>query len=142
MEIKFVDYMSETSYVTLLAKITFKYCNNYDGRIYATYSVDDTNNNIVETLINQLTPLPLIVNKKNTIILNLLVNPFFDDLCDYLSEKPKISKNKINLIKKYIFSYLSDESTKILFSDFVVEWTEIYINKNMYEKSMKMLKNM
>ena len=142
MEIKFVDYMSETSYVTLLAKITFKYCNNYDGRIYATYSVDDTNNNIVETLINQLTPLPLIVNKKNTIILNLLVNPFFDDLCDYLSEKPKISKNKINLIKKYIFSYLSDESTKILFSDFVVEGTEIYINKNMYEKSMKMLKNM
>ena len=142
MEIKFVDYMSETSYVTLLAKITFKSCNNYDGRIYATYSVDDTNNNIVETLINQLTPLPLIVNKKNTIILNLLVNPFFDDLCDYLSEKPKISKNKINLIKKYIFSYLSDESTKILFSDFVVEGTEIYINKNMYEKSMKMLKNM
>ena len=142
MEIKFVDYMSETSYVTLLAKITFKYCNNYDGRIYATYSVDDTNNNIVETLINQLTPLPLIVNKKNTIILNLLVNPFFDDLCDYLSEKPKISKNKINLIKKYIFSYLSDESTKILFSDFVDEGTEIYINKNMYEKSMKMLKNM
>ena len=82
---------------------------------------------------------PLIVNKKNTIILNLLVNPFFDDLCDYLSENPKICKNKINLINKYIFSYLSNENTKRLYSDFDVEGTDIYINKNMYERSMKML---
>jgi len=139
MEIKFVDYKSETSYIALLAKITFKYCNNYDGRIYTTYSIGDTNNNLIETLINQLTPL--IVNKKNTIILNLLVNPFFDDLCDYLSENPKICKNKINLINKYIFSYLSNENTKRLYSDFDVEGTDIYINKNMYERSMKMLKN-
>ena len=140
MEIKFVDYKSETSYIALLAKITFKYCNNYDGRIYTAYSIGDTNNNQIETLINQLTPL--IVNKKNTIILNLLVNPFFDDLCDYLSENPKICKNKINLINKYIFSYLSNENTKRLYSDFDVEGTEIYINKNMYEKSKKMLKKL
>ena len=139
MEIKFVDYKSETSYIALLAKITFKYCNNYDGRIYTAYSIGDTNNNLIETLINQLTPL--IVNKKNTIILNLLVNPFFDDLCDYLSENPKICKNKINLINKYIFSYLSNENTKRLYSDFDVEGTDVYINKNMYERSMKMLKN-
>ena len=139
MEIKFVDYKSETSYIALLAKITFKYCNNYDGRIYTAYSIGDTNDNLIKTLINQLTPL--IVNKKNTIILNLLVNPFFDDLCDYLSENPKICKNKINLINKYIFSYLSNENTKRLYSDFDVEGTDIYINKNMYERSMKMLKN-
>ena len=137
MEIKFVDYKSETSYIALLAKITFKYCNNYDGRVYTTYRVGDTNNNLIETLINQLTPL--IVNKKNTIILNLLVNPFFDDLCDYLSENPKICKNKINLINKYIFSYLSNENTKRLYSDFEVERTDIYINKNIYERTMKML---
>lgn len=140
MEIKFVDYKSETSYIALLAKITFKYCNNYDGRIYTSYSIGEASSNLIETLINQLTPL--IVNKKNTIILNLLVNPFFDDLCDYLSENPKISNNKINLIKKYIFSYLSDENTKRLYSDFDVEGAEIYINKNMYERSIKMLKNM
>ena len=137
MEIKFVDYKSETSYIALLAKITFKYCNNYDGRIYTAYSIGDTNDNLIKTLINQLTPL--IVNKKNTIILNLLVNPFFDDLCDYLSENPKICKNKINLINKYIFSYLSNENTKRLYSDFDVEGTDIYINKNMYERCMKML---
>ena len=136
MEIKFVDYKSETSYIALLAKITFKYCNNYDGRIYTAYSIGDTNDNLIKTLINQLTPL--IVNKKNTIILNLLVNPFFDDLCDYLSKNPKICKNKINLINKYIFSYLSNENTKRLYSDFDVEGTDIYINKNMYERSMKM----
>lgn len=140
MEVKFVDYKSETSYIALLSKITFKYCNNYDGRIYTAYSIDDTNNNLIETLINQLTPL--IVNKKNTIILNLLVNPFFDDLCDYLSKNPKISNNKSNLINKHIFSYLCDEKTKRLYSDFDVEGTEIYINKNMYERSMKILKNL
>ena len=118
MEFKFVDYKSETSYIVLLPKITFKYCNNYDGRIYTAYSIDDTNNNLIETLINQLTPL--IVTKKNTIILNLLVNPFFDDLCDYLSKNPKISKFKRNLINKHIFSYLCDEKTKQLFTDFDV----------------------
>lgn len=30
MELKFVDCKSELSYVTLLPKITFKYCNNSD----------------------------------------------------------------------------------------------------------------
>lgn len=140
MEFKFVDYKSETSYVTLLAKITFKYCNNLDGRIYATFNTRGENNNLVEILINQLTPV--IVNKKNTIILNLLVNPFFDDLCDYLSENSRIGNTKINLIKKHIFSYLSDENTKRIYSDLAVEGTEIYIKQNMYEKSKNMLKNM
>lgn len=142
MEVRFVDYKSETSYIALLAKITYKYCNNYDGRIYTTYSIDDTSNNLVETLINQLNPLPLIINKKNTIILNLLANPFFDDLCDCLSKNSKISKSKINLIKKHIFSYLGDENTRRLFSNLAVEGAEIYIKKNMYERSKKMLKNM
>ena len=89
-----------------------------------------------------MNPLPLIINKKNTIILNLLANPFFDDLCDCLSKNSKISKSKINLIKKHIFSYLGDENTKRLFSDLAVEGAEIYMKKNMYERSKKMLKNM
>ena len=78
MEFKFVDYKSDSTYVTLLAKLTFKYCKNRDGRIYATYITSGKNNNSVEILINQLTPL--MFNEKNSIILNLLVNPFFDDL--------------------------------------------------------------
>jgi len=140
MQFNFVDYKSDSTYVALLAKITFKYCNNYDGRIYTAFSIGDTNENIIETLINQLTPL--LVNKKNTIILNLLVNPFFDDLCVYLSKNNKISCGKIKLIKKHIFSYLSDEFTKKIFTDLNVEGATIYINKNMYEKSKKMLEEL
>ena len=140
MQFNFVDYKSDSTYVALLAKITFKYCNNYDGRIYTAFRIGDTNENIIETLINQLTPL--LVNKKNTIILNLLVNPFFDDLCVYLSKNNKISCGKIKLIKKHIFSYLSDEFTKKIFTDLNVEGATIYINKNMYEKSKKMLEEL
>ena len=92
---------------------------------------------IVGVLIDQL--LPIIVNKKNAIVLNLLVNPFFDILCDYLLKNSNIAKSKINLIKKHIFSYLADEYTKNLFSDLSVDCAEIYIKHDMYIKSKKML---
>ena len=68
MDFGFVDYKSDLSYVTLLSRITFKYCNNPDGRIYSVYKMNRTNNNLVEILINQLTPL--VLNRKNVIILN------------------------------------------------------------------------
>jgi len=140
MEFGFVDYKSDATYVTLLPKIVFKYCNDRDGRIYATYNGGEVKNNLIEILIGQLTPA--IVNKKNAIILNLLVNPFFDDLCDYLSRNPKISYSKIYLIKKHIFSYLSDEYTKEVYSDLAVDGAEIYIKQNMYKKSKKMLEEL
>ena len=141
MEFKFVEYKSDSTYVILLPKLAFKYCNNRDGRIYATYSTNEKNNNLVELFINELSPL-MLFNKKNAIILNLLVNPFFDDLCDYLSKNPKISTLKINLIKKHIFSYLSDPNTQRVFSDLEVEGAEIYLKQNMYAKSQKMLKEL
>lgn len=137
MKFEFVNYKSESSYVTLLPKITFKYCSNYDGRIYAKYTMDTVNDNIVRVLLDQL--LPGIINKKNSIILNLLVNPFFDNLCKYLSTGANIAGSKIHLIKKYVFSYLSDEYTKIVYSDLSVEGAEIYIKHNMYEKSKQMM---
>ena len=140
MEFKFVDNKYDSTYVTLLAKITFKYCNNRDGRIYATYKGSITGKNIAEVLISQLTPI--IINKNNAIILNLLVNPFFDDLCDYLSKNPIINHSKIKLIKKHIFGYLGDEFTKKVFSNSFVEGSDIYINKNMYEISKKMLEKL
>jgi len=87
-----------------------------------------------------LTLIPIIINKKNTIILNLLVNPLFNELCDYLSSKPKISKSKIRLIKKYIFSYLGSELKKIQNDNIHVIGSDIYRNQNMYERSKEMLK--
>lgn len=140
MVFNFVNYKSDTSYITLLSKIAFKYCDNCDGRIYATYCINDISENAVEIIINQLTPF--VINKKNSVILNLLVNPFFNDLCDYLSNNPKISINRINLIKKYVFSYLSDENTKIVYSDLDVEGADLYIKQNMYLRSKKMLERL
>ena len=101
MQFEFVDYKSESTYIALLPRLAFKYCNNPDGRVYTTYKGIETNNELIETLINQLTPI--IINKKNAIVLNLLVNPFFDDLCAYLSKNNKISCSKIKL-KKSTFS--------------------------------------
>lgn len=63
MEFKFVEYKLDSTYVTLLAKLTFKYSNNRDGRIYATYSTNEKNNNLVVLFINELTPF-MLFNKK------------------------------------------------------------------------------
>ena len=82
MQLEFVDYKSESTYITLLPKLAFKYCNNLDGRIYTTYKGIETNNELIETLINQLTPI--IINKKNAIVLNLLVNPLMIYVLTYL----------------------------------------------------------
>lgn len=140
MQFEFVDYKSESTYIALLPRLAFKYCNNPDGRIYTTYKDIETNNELIETLINQLTPI--IVNKKNSIILNLLVNPFFDDLCVYLSKSNKISCSRIKLIKKHVFKYLCDDFTRKIYSDLNVDGSTLYTDKNMYEKSKKMLENL
>lgn len=143
MEFEFVNYKSELTYIILLPKLAFKYCNNPDGKIYTSYRGIEKNNELIEALINQLTPK--IINKKNAIILNLLVNPFFDDLCAYLLKSNKINNinnSKIKLIKKYIFTYLCDDFTKKIYSDLNVEGATIYANKKMYEKSKKMLEKL
>ena len=140
MKYKFVYDNSESTYAILLPKLTFSYCNEFEGIAHTTYSGSIDNNNIIEELINDLTPV--IITKKNAIILNLLVNPFFDQLCDYLSENPNISRYKINLIKKHIFSYLGDDFTYKLhlsLAHLPVDGANIYDEKNMYERSKKML---
>ena len=139
MKFEFVDYKSDLSHETLLAKITFRYCNNFDGRIYTIYN-GGNDKDIVEELISQLTPF--ILNKKNAIILNLLVNPFFDELCNYISTKPNINFRKMKLLRKYVFSYLCDENTRKIYSDLEVEGSKIYIEKNMFEKSKNILEKL
>ena len=141
MKLKFVNYKSDSSHVVLLPKIAFKYCNNYDGRIYTTIDCGEKSNiNIVEKLIEQLTPF--IIGQKNCVILNLLVNPFFEELCSYLYTKPKIGHRKIKFLKKHIFSYLCDQRTKRMYSDLAVEGAEIYIQKNMFEQSKDILEKL
>ena len=129
---------SESTYETLLAKITFRYCNNLGGTIYTRINLDEKNaESIIAELIEQLTPF--FITKKNTIILNLLVNPYFEELCNYLLLNPRVNKNKIRLLKRHVFSYLCDNNTRRMFSDPKVGGAEIYNQKSMYERSKRML---
>ena len=140
MELKFIESKTEESYIIFLGKLAFRYNSNLDGPLYTTFSTEETNKlKIVEKLIDQLTPY--IVCRKNAIILNLLVNPFFDELCTYLSAKPKIKKGKLYLLKKHIFKYLGDDFHHqcVLKLEGRLEGSEIYFQKNMYERSKKML---
>ena len=134
----FVDYKSDITYETLLAKISFPFCDNPDGRLYTVIKHNEIEpKKIVAKLIDKLTPFIFV--RKNVIILNLLVNPFFEELCSYLNEKPNIGNSKVVLLKKYIFSYLSDERTKTMYSDLKIEGAQIYREKNMYEQSKEIL---
>lgn len=138
MKFEFVDYKTDLSYETLLAKITYRYCNNSDGRIYTTYKSSNANGkDIVEQLVSQLTPF--FMNKKNAIILNLLVNPFFEELCNYMFTNLNINCGRKKLLKRYVFSYLCNDNTKKIYADIEVEGALIYIGKNMYEKSKVIL---
>ena len=138
MNIYFTKEKEINSYVVLLPKITFKYCDNIDGRIYVKYLLNNSSkeNDVIE-LISQLNPL--IMTKKNVAILNLLVNPFFDELCTCIKTKDLINKRKKRIIKKYIFNYLGCDEANLVFSDNNIEGAEIYRCKNMFEKSREML---
>lgn len=138
MNIYFTNEKEINSYVVLLPKITFKYCDNIDGRIYVKYLLNNSSkeNDVIE-LISQLNPL--IMTKKNVAILNLLVNPFFDELCTCIKTKDLINKRKKRIIKEYIFNYLGCDETNLVFSDNNIEGAEIYRGKNMFEKSREML---
>ena len=140
MKLQFIDHETEDSHIVFLGKLSFRYCNNFDGFLYTTFSTEEKNSQkIVKMLIDRL--VPYIVCRKNAIILNLLVDPFFDELCTYLSAKPKIKKGKLYLIKKHIFKYLGNdfEHQCVLKAEGLLEGSEIYFQKKMHEKSKKML---
>ena len=79
MDFNFVDYKSDFSYVVLLPKIAFRYCNNFDGRIYTSINLDaEFDGNVVAKLIEKLNPF--VITKRNAVILNLLVIKFSSNL--------------------------------------------------------------
>lgn len=134
MDIYFSWEKTSFSYDVLLSKISFKYCNNLDGRIYANIIRGNQSSiEVVKELINALNPIFL--TKKNVIILNLLVNPFFDELCQAIKENTNISSLRKLIIKKNIFEYLGSAECKLTFLDEKVEGHNIYNSKNMYEIS-------
>lgn len=139
MNLNFTDTKFEYTYIILLAKITFKYCNNPDGRIYTIIeNANGSSYEIVRKLILELNPF--IMNRKNVIILNLLVNPYFNELCLFIKHEKCFSKARLKIIKKYIFDYLAEDEVYNTYLTCNLEGKEIYLGKNMYGISKEMLK--
>lgn len=138
MKLYFSKEKNENSFEVLLPKISFKYCDNLDGRIYANIiDKDKTEIEVVQELIDELNPL--IITKKTAIILNLLANPYFDELCQIIKKDGNMSIRKKSVLKKYIFGYLGSSECKMAFSNEKVEGYEVYNKKNMYMISKEIL---
>jgi hypothetical protein len=133
MRLEYTD-TKEDNNIVILKRISYKYCNNKEGIIY-TKSLNDTND-IITKLIKNIRFC--VLNKKNTIILNLLVNPYFDELIDYIKCGKLKSKRKLKFINKYIFKYLSNRYVNALNDSELFECSKIYKDKNMYLKSLEM----
>lgn len=141
MNIYFSEYKGEHSFEVLLPNISFIYCNNRDGRIYT--NIISENKSALDTAKELISGLnPLFITKKSVIILNLLVNPYFEELCSIISDDTDLSKAKKRIIKKHIFKYLGSEEARLVFSNRNVEGCEIYNCKNMYSISNEMLRNL
>lgn len=126
----------------MLPKSCFRYVKDiFDGKLYANIITDKKDNlEIATELINSLNPI--IVTKKSAIILNLLVNPYFDELCYLVTNGKILSKWRIKILKKYVFKYLSSDlvyNSYSLFKDNVVEGSAFYKGKNIYNVSKSVL---
>lgn len=138
MKLYFTNKKEINSFEVLLPEISFKYCDNPDGEMYAMIVTDiKSNYDIAKELIHELNSL--LLSKKSVIILNLLVNPYFDELCMIISNCNDLSKRKKAIIKKYVFSYLSSDKANYIFSIPNIRGNEIYKKKNMYLISKKIL---
>lgn len=140
MKVYFTEEKLITSHIVLLGKISEKYVKTFEGLLFTNIITDNQPNiDVVKQLIDAINPF--VLTKRTVIVLNLLVDPFFEELCLLIKERFKMSAFKKRIIKKYIFGYLSDPMRKLVYSDPHVLGHEIYNSKKMYEMS-KIIKEM
>lgn len=145
MKAYFTDTKDEDSYVILvLPEKVFRYCKTPDEKLYVKHSLDGVpRENAVIELISELHSF--ILTKRDVAILNLLVNPYFDELCEYMRTASDISKGKRKKIRKHIFEYLASPKANRIHSDPYIgpyiAGTEIYKSKRMFERSKEILES-
>ena len=142
MKLFFSDVKKETSHEILLPKLCFKYVKDiFDGKLYTNIITDKKDNlEIATDLINCLNPL--IVTKKSAIILNLLVNPYFDELCYLVTNGKILSQWRLKILEKHVFKYLSSDLVYKSYSSFqdnAVEGSKFYKDKNIYNVSKSII---
>lgn len=138
MHFDFVETKSDSSFYVFLGRPAFRFINNPDGRLFTTIDhTDGSNMDVVRQLIDQLGWC--VLRKKNVLILNLLVDPYFDELCEYVRNTPSLKPYKKHMLKKYIFQYLADDSTAERYHDGFCEGAPVYNAKKMDVRSKEML---
>lgn len=137
--------IDDNYYEILLPHIGFHYCNDYfDGRIYV-YKDDSVNfDTIIDYFMSRRNFTAGVgkirFSKKNDAFLCLLINPYFDELIDYVKNNANTcNKRFLKFLKKQIFRRLSDEQLMRSFQISYVEGAEFYNKHYCYQKSKEIL---
>jgi len=141
MKVEFAYRWSDDVYDIMITKIINPVLMDHDGNLF-TRIIDplETSEQIIEELFRQLAHRH-IVTRKVAVILNLLVNPYFDETCEYVkTHYGELPKNVKRFLRKYIYSFLADDFQRKLWSMGPTVGSVIYHRKCMYEKSKEMLK--
>lgn len=149
-----VGFTSEKSndidcYDVHLKKIGFKYCKDiFNGNIYVFKKKDITFNKIMERL-NQKSWLKLqnifTMNKETDALLALLVEPYFDETYEYLTNNyQNLSRKLLHCIKTRVLLPLLDPSILELHkstigSGVTVEGEDFYKSHCCFQKSNELI---
>lgn len=141
MKVDFAYRWSDDVYDIMVTNIINPALMDHDGNLF-TKIIDplETSEQIIGELFLQLSHRH-IVTKKVAVILNLLVNPYFDETCEYVkTHYSELPKNVKRFLRKNIYSFLTDEFRRKIWSMGLSVGSVIYHDKCMYEKSKEMLK--
>lgn len=154
MNIGFIESLdfniSETNnnlevYAPLLPKICGSYGKDYfNGFLYVykeeTVDFDDLLQYFLKAKLSLLNIGSFRFNKKFDSCISLLINPYFDEFCDYIEKNiHEIGKKRIAFLKKQVFEQLADETFKIMMNDYNLTGSEFYKQHKCFEQSKKIL---
>ena len=148
MVIKFIDRKTPDSYFTLLPKTAFiRYCNNPDGLLFAEIKDAPLSKEQAALELTEMLRTCFFLTKRDCVILSLLTDPYFDELCILLKRKDYLlDKRKLRKICKYLFGYLASDSAEKAFNDpylgpdVIIAGSQVYREKTMHLVSREMLK--
>lgn len=140
MNIGFVNEKKQNCFEVFLQGRTAKYVNDYfDGKLYV---FKDDSVGFAE-LIKYFTNYRFSLFTRTKIIdacICLLVNPYFDELCNYIkSNFLHMKKKNLSVLEKEVFEKLSNETFKLMMCNYEIEGSRFYIEHNCYEESKKLL---
>ena len=140
MDLNYTNQKTLESYPVMLPKASFRYCSNPDGLLFAEIKDAPLSKEQTALELTEMLRTCFFLTKRDCVILSLLTNPYFDDLCTLLKRKDHlIDKRKVRKIYKHLFRYLSDDSTAKMYDNPIFAGSQIYKEKNMHLISKEMM---